>query len=366
MPKNILRHFRWKRDADKQGPREMAVVELSRGVARLARLSRTNNGVVCEGTVRFEETEQEKDDTPTFLARILTEADLKSPYLSVLLNRGEGILRTLSIDKRNDSEQMEAQIRDSLGVEEDWSVSYQIIKNAKSTAGEDTQTAAYKSEAENIVLAGALMQSEVDALQDVVVDSGFIPVSLVTNGITVANVAVNSASATASGAIGFLEISEQSSVLVIFANGGLKLIRQFRSGTYDFVNTIMKNYGLDKETSLKLLTSGSFDFSTNIGDELSSWIRQLGISLKFIERKEGCSVEKLYILERTEGVQTLESFFNEQLGIECSSWEIADDLPILDSSSLEGRKMQSAFALVCAEGQRIMKRQEERNNNENV
>lgn len=359
MKKNILRHFRWKRDADKQGPREMAVVELSRGTARLGRFSRKGNGAVCESAVTFEELEEEKDNAAAFLDRILKEAPPPCQYLSVVLNRGNGIVRMLSFGEEFEADDSESQIRDSLGIDKEWAVSYQIIKNEKNAGNEENPVE--KTDGKHTtVLAGALLENEVDALYNIVFDAGFIPVSLVTAGITLAGLAETASQQHIDGrGTGMLEISEQNSALVIVIDGQLKLVRQFDAGTYDFVNTIMKNYGLDKATAFKLLTSGSFDFSANIGDELTSWIRQLGISLNFIERKEGCGVEQVHLLERTEGLQTLENFFGEQLGVGCTSWELTDELPVLDSPSLDDRKVKSSFSLICAEAQRVMEREKQ-------
>ena len=353
MKRKLLRNFRWRRDADKQGPREMAVIELLPRGSRVLSFSRCNNGLFCEAEP-FVKIDDPETTNSELLRQVLSESSLHCPYVSIILNRGHGVVRLVNL--KNEAAEGEAgediaeQIRESIGVEEGWQLAYDFI----STETENNS----EGEADQAVVT-ALPEDETNALYEVIEEAGFRPVSLTLSAATLVNMAESSKSLLRNDkAVGFLEISDNSSVLLLFINEKLVLVRQFRTGTQNFIKTIMDTYGLDSETAEKLLASGSFDFSGNLGDDLRSWLRQLGISLNFVERKYGSHVNKIYTLERMHGVQTLEGFLNDQLDAEVVSWDLSEAYSEIEESCLPDRNQYAGFSLAFCEGKRIMMEQE--------
>jgi len=214
---------------------------------------------------------------------------------------------------------------------------------------EDGQSAEYA------VLAAAMLRERIEAVRQLIVKAGLIPVSLVPHGIATANLAESSIDPlTNEKALGFLRVGGKNSMLVIYVGEKLALARQFKTGFNALLENVIKEYGLDEETAAKFVSSGSFDFTSYLSAGAKSWMHQVGISLDFIERRYGHRVEDLFVLSTEETGPALMSAFRAVPERNVQVWNALDGLGLRDESA--GNGGGNEFAIAACEARRIMQK----------
>ncbi len=348
----MIRNFRWHRDADKWGPRRLAVVELGARQSKMVLLDRAGKNSSWEIARAFSGDEEENEFSAEELSRVLDQIDEDVQYLSVILGDGAGIVRLLSFpgSPPQDEDKIQAQIRQTLGVDETFAIR-QVLLDGQTDEGEQRKAADAR---EYSVLAVAVKQNWVDALRDRALEAGMTPVSLLPAGVAAANLAAAEiANKEPEKAFGFLVVEDRSSFLLLYNQKKLVLVRQFKTGIRSLLEALMAAFELDEKTATEILNSGSFDLSGKIASSVNNWIHQVGISLDFIERRFGYRVDSLSLACTEGGEKAFLPMLSEAIGDQVVPWtefEALQNLSIPDPL----KSQLSSFPNPLAEGVRVM------------
>ncbi|MFO7822060.1 MAG: hypothetical protein R6V56_08430 [Lentisphaeria bacterium] len=345
-----MSNFRLSRGADRFGPKKLIVVELGSDVTRFVTVARQGAELRWEKAKVLPPVDEElmigKEPLVNFLKG---EEHLNVGYVSVLMNTGGGFVRLLSFSGNPGSASVVTrEVRQTLGVGDEFEVRHQVMRRNQSEGESESE-----EKSEYAVLAAAVPKDKSDALRKAVEDAGKTPVSLVPYGAATANLAETSIDLmTNDKAVGFLQIGRKNSMLVLYVAENLTLARHFKTGFYALLETVMKQYGLDEETAMKFVSSGSFEFSSQMSSAAKSWMHQVGISLDFIERRHGHRVDDLFILGPGDGVKALCTAFAGAVNRNVEPWEALQNLQVGEPPA-ELKDKQEFAACIC-EAQRIM------------
>ncbi|MCF7854195.1 MAG: hypothetical protein K9N51_05300 [Candidatus Pacebacteria bacterium] len=342
----VLHNFSWQRPADRDGPRRLVVVDLGVDSTDVVTVSRVNGRLEWLAGASLAKAGDDLHATAEQLTAELKEHCADTPYVSILTGGRGGIVRLLTFPGQPArSETLTQHVQQTLGVGADYAVLQQVVR--RMNEGED---------AEYSVLAAALPYEEIDILEDIVVNAGLTPVTLVAEGIAAANLAeAEPEKLPEEGAVGFLRIRGSTSLLLLYDGNDLALARQFRVGADAIIESLMSAFDLDYETARKLFNSGSFDFSGNISGDVSSWLHQISISLDFIERRYGHRAEPLYLLGPGQGTNVLCDVFSEAAGRKIEPWDVLGSLGGLEAPPGLAQSSET-YALALCEAVRIMNR----------
>lgn len=347
---SFFSNFRWHRTADKWGPRQLAVLEIGAEHTRLVSIQRASDQLVWDKALNLPRIDDDIAKNPAIIPELIGDTLPDAHYVSLVLSGNIGFVRLLNFpgDPGN-REALQNQVRQTLGVEDDFLVQHSFIEN--------TQHNDQKKKSEFAVLASALPIELVDSLRKALVGARFVPVSLVPNGAIAANLAGRHMDTTSDNkSQGFLWIGSRSSMLLLYANQQLALARQFKLGIRTIIEALMGAFDLDYDTALKLFDSGSFDFSGNLGQTAASWLHQVGISLDFIERRHGKRIEELHIYGSGTRTQVLQDIFNSAIGRPVVEWAVLNSLGHLQPPGMDDDATPQSFANALCEGVRIMER----------
>ncbi len=347
--KGFLSNFQWHRGADKWGPRQLAVIEVGAEHTRLVVVSRSGTSLNWEKAINLPRIEEDLVEAPEIVPELISEHLPEAHYVSVVLSGNVGFVRLLNFPGEPGSpEALENQVRQTLGVEDDFLVRHSIINRKQD--GEQQKSSEFA------VLASALQSGLVKSLGQRIVADRLVPVSLVPNGVIAANLADRQvADMPDNKSLGFLWIGSRSSMLLLYNGSRLTLARQFKIGIRTIIEALMSAFDLDYNTALKLFDSGSFDFSGNLGTAAASWLHQVGISLDFIERRHGRRVEELYIYGGGARTQVLQDMFNSAIGRPAVEWDVLGCLGHINPPDT-GEESPQSFANALCEGVRIMEK----------
>lgn len=342
-----MKNFRLQRGADRFGPKQLLVVEVDLDATRLGIVSRNGKVLKWEMAKTLPYVDDKYQIGHESLANFLKKDEYSvGRYASVIVNSRGSFVRLLNFSGQpGRSEAVAREVRQTLGVDDEYDVRHRVVRRSEGKEGKNSEYA---------VLAAAIPRPEVEQLRGIVADAGLTPVSLIPQGIGVANLAEISVDLmTNDKALGFLWVGNSSSMLILYAGENLALARQFKTGFNALLETVMKDYGLDEETAAKFVASGSFDFSGNLSAAAKSWMHQVGISLDFIERRYGQRVEDLYVLSTAAGTPVLTSAFKEAVDRNIEVWDAVSKIGIEGNPSQAGNQGLE-FAIALCEARRIM------------
>ena len=289
MFKKLIRNFRWQRTADKHGPRRLTVFEADSGQIKAVSLERSGQGVAWRGAREFKPFELEAGELAGQIKARVAEIDRETQYLSIIVGDNAGLVRLLNFpgDPPAKLEKTEEQTRQALGIDDSFSTRQSLLPTVSDNAER-------KRDKEYAVLAAAMKRETIDIWRNAVIEAGKTPVSLVPAGIVIANLATaEMQEADPENITGFICLSSQFSILLLYRHERLLLARQFKTGIATFVDGLAEALGLDRQTAREILGSGSFDLSESMPPNVNNWMRQVGISLDFIERHYGQKVSSL-------------------------------------------------------------------------
>jgi len=321
MP-GISATFKFSRPVDRQGPKHLTVIDIGAVATKVVVLIRTKQTVQWEKAILWPKLQ----DDLTFgdgvsIADLITKEHLAPEYVSIVNSSGGVLFRLLNFPGRpGDAATVAGQVRQTLGVDENYSVTYQVIQ-------EILKDAAGQGKDEYAVLASAIPTDLVERYRLWLAEVHLKPVSLRASGVAAANLIQSTQGLLQDGiSVGFLDIGASSTLLLIFHGQELALARQFKFGSSALVDNLKSSFELDNDTAIKLFNSGSFDFSSNVGPIVDPWLHQLGISLDFFERKQGKTVRNLYLYGSGSQSRVIENIVGERIRRPVQRWNSVESL----------------------------------------
>ncbi|MGQ9663453.1 MAG: pilus assembly protein PilM, partial [Kiritimatiellia bacterium] len=140
--------------------------------------------------------------------------------------------------------------------------------------------------------------------------------------------------------VGTLTFGDKTSCLAILNNGLPALIRTFQIGTRQVLEKIEKSLGVDQSTAEAVLAEGAIDISQIVEEVLDPLLKQLTISRDFVERREGCHLERLFMGGALIASHDVTDLIRSTIGVAVESWNPFDGLPIAAGAYPETLKGQ--------------------------
>lgn len=275
--------------------------------------------------------------------RLTLPRPLQANYTALAISGARASVRILSLPGHLESGPARLeQIRQHIGVDEHHRLGYTVISPPK------TRT-------ENRLLVVSLPEEDARAALDSFAVGPPAPFSLEIAGL---------AALTAfrygpgrqyehGGAVGAIESGARLTVMGFFHRGLPVLVRKFDLGLQTVVDRVRQQLNVDAKTAEGLLLDGSFDMSQAIRVTLDPFIRQLSLSKEFVERREECRVEKIYL----SGGMSLARFWLRELNqagvAPMETWNPLEGLaraPDALAAELEHQQTRLAAAVGCCLG----------------
>ncbi|MCX7591492.1 MAG: pilus assembly protein PilM [Kiritimatiellae bacterium] len=245
---------------------------------------------------------------------------LRAKYAALAIPDDTAIIKLLTFPGRLDPA-AEAKIVQDMGLENanGYRISYKLVSEGRGRA-------------ESRVLAVAIPEATVEAY------ARFVSVGRpATYSVEVASLAKLTSFLNGPGGqhptkcIGTLTFGDNTSCLAIFNNAIPALVRTFKIGTNHILEKIEKVFGVDRPTAEAVLAEGAIDISQTVAEVLDPLVKQLTVSRDFVERREDCRLERMFI----SGTVTISHDVIEQVratvGVPVESWN-----PFASVSAPEG------------------------------
>jgi Tfp pilus assembly PilM family ATPase len=301
---------------------------------------RKNNevlSVVGADIIDMPAREGETDETEA-LPLLTFSSQVKAHYASLSIDSGPAVIRLLTLPGKDDAD-LDDRVVDNLGLEnpEDFRISYTLL----SDGGGRTETR---------LVAVAYPDHLVAAALGVLPASGTpAPYSVEVAGLATMTAFLNGpVTAREKDTLGLIEFGETSSLFAFFHRGTPVLIRKLDRGTNALLDKVEATLGVNRETALGIISDGSFDISAAAAEVMQPLIRQLVVSRDFVERRENCRVDAIYLAGGLAVSRDTQNEVSSAMGVAVESWNPFEGLTVADDAvpdALKGQEWRFAASV---------------------
>lgn len=308
--------FSFKRaDADRprRSPSELVGLDLGSSGVKAVRMRRNKDGVtVLKADILpplAPEVAAPKAGRPPLPRGLLTN------YAALAVSGARASVRILGIPGRFETgPARDLQVQEHAGAGEGQRLGYAVITPPKLRN-------------ENRLLVVTLPEEEAQALLNLFSVGAPAPFSLEVSGLAAITAFLRGPGrAHEQGTVGVVESGERQTTMALLHKTLPVLVRKFDLGMHTVRERVQQRLGVDPETAKGILADGSFDISQTLHEVVDPFLRQLSLSKEFIERREECQVEKLYV----SGGMSLSRFWISDLkqasGLDVERWNPFDGL----------------------------------------
>ncbi len=259
-------------------------------------------------------------------------------YYTALAVTGEAAaIRVLNLPPRTEEADItEALVREQVGLAAEFRIAYSVIVPPRG-----------KSECKLLVV--GLPEAEALGVLRFVAVGAPAPCALEVAGLAVLNGFLQGPGVQhAQEAVGVIETGAHVTFMALFNKGILVLVRKFDFGSETLVGKVQQQLGVDQQTAQGIVSDGSFDISQPVHEVMDPFLRQLSISKDFVERRENCRMDRLYV----SGGTSLSRYWMDEVvnatGIEIVRWNPFDGLVVAQGAypaELEGQQTRFAAAV---------------------
>jgi Tfp pilus assembly PilM family ATPase len=264
-------------------------------------------------------------------------------YAALAVSGRNAVIRYVTLPGHvENSPNLSVQLREHMGLEGDYRLSYSVMPEMK-------------KKAETRLLAAALPSDDAERIMSMV-DVGFpAPMSLEVSCLSSMNVfsLYGPLLEHEEDAVGFIETGYYVSMLALFNKGQITLVRKFNTGSERLVARVQKQMQVDRETAEHIISDGSFDISQAVQEVMDPFLRQIAISKEFVERREGAPLSRVYM----SGGMALSRFCCERVahtvGLPVHPWHALLACDLTDDAippELSGQEMRFSAAVGAAVG----------------
>lgn len=296
----------------KRGPTDVVGLDIGSNSVRAVRMRKNNDGlsVVAADIIDMPSQESETDKT-TALPPLPFSAQMKARYASLAVDSGPATIRLLTLPGKDDAD-LDDRVIDSLGIEnpEDFRISYTLLEDEGGGRNETRLVAvAYPDEIAAAAL-GVLPTSGTPA-----------PHSIEVTGLATMTAFLNGPVASREkDTLGLIDFGETSSLFAFFHKGTPVLIRKLDRGTNALLDKVEATLGVNHETAVGIISDGSFDISAAATEVMQPLVRQLVVSRDFVERRENCKVDAIYLAGGLAASRDTQNEVNSAMGVAVESW----------------------------------------------
>jgi hypothetical protein len=124
--------------------------------------------------------------------------------------------------------------------------------------------------------------------------------------------------------IGLIDFRSQGCTFSIFHKKSVVLMRQFDFGMNKVFERITSSLNVDVNTAINILADGAFDISDLLSEIMQPLFSQLIVSREFIERRDNCSMQALYLSGEFAGSQVATKQVEKALNVSATNWDPFD------------------------------------------
>lgn len=294
-----------------KGPSDVLGLDIQTSGIAAVRMRKGNEGISVVAAdmlpaITLPDLDAEEPEAPEPLA---IPSKLKSRYAAITTGGTSSIIKLLSFPGAF-NEATEAKVVDNLGIEDPdaFRVGYKLAVEGHG-----------KSESRVIAVA---MPENLAATLVALLPAGLpAPYALEVSGLATMTAFVHGPGATHDAdAVGAIDFGEEATTFSLFNKGSVALVRTFSAGTSDVLNKVQEGLGVDRETAQGIIADGAFDISASVNEVMEPLVKQLIVSRDFVERRENCHVNKLYV---SGGLTVSRDSLNEMttaMGVEIDFW----------------------------------------------
>lgn len=258
--------------------------------------------------------------------------ELAAHQVSVCLSGTNSIIRLITFPGRPEAQRLtEGALRDQIGVNEDYRLSYRIFP---SDGKGETRLLAVAHPDDKV----AEVLKEFDQPQPAIL-------SLEVSGLAALEAFMQGTEVRESDeAFGFIESGANTNLVGFFCKGQLVLLRKFDFGGDALIEKVQRNLGLERDVAEGLVSEGSFDLTDSVRELVDPFFRQLSISKDFVERHQRVRLKNMFV----SGGMSLSQFWtrelSQKLGVNITPWNPFDQLPIQGKIPPDLKKMGPRFS----------------------
>jgi Tfp pilus assembly PilM family ATPase len=261
-------------------------------------------------------TESSGDGSPMYIRPPLPSR-LNARYAALSISGRKTLIKLLSFPGRFDAA-AEERVPENLAVDDPaaYRIAFRVVREGS-------------AKAESRVLAVALAEAEAQAVLSLFATGLPAPFSIEVS-VLAATTAFAHGPLARDGelSLGVIEFGEAMTLVSFFHRGALVLVRQFQVGAGTVVDSVAKALGVDAATAHGILADEAFDVSQPVMAVLSPLVKQVVVSRDFVERREDCRIQKLFV---SGGVLNSRGFVRElttALEVEIATWNPFEGLTV--------------------------------------
>jgi len=332
MIKDILDKAR-----SKQRCRDLIGIDIASTATKVVRLKQTGKDVTLTGIDLLPAV-----DFGSASARLGLPRNLTTYYGCLTYSRPEAVVRLVNTPLSAEEETLsDAKLRELLSVGDDFRVSARLIKR-----GQGRQ--------DSSLMAVAIPQDDVGFMLNMFPAGPPAPASLEISGLSFISAFMHArGEECANEAVCLIESGERSSTYVFLNKGTVVLIGKMNFGGATLRNRLADDLGVDEDLARSILNDRSINISTSLNTVLDPFLKQISISKDFIERHQGCRVDRLYI---SGGLSLLPSWAAEvgqRLQLNTINWSPLENIqfePDLLSAEINSEATRYSAAIGAALG----------------
>lgn len=209
---------------------------------------------------------------------------LRAKYASMAFTAQSAVVKLLTFPGHFDAK-AESKVVDNMGLDspDSYRVAYKVISEGHARSEARALTVAWAEE--EAAVAASLLPTGVPA-----------PFSLEVSGLaSMAAFQRGPAASLSEDAVGAIDFGASVTTFALFNKGTLALLRRFTLGTNALLLKVQEALGVDSNTAQGIVMDGSFDISQSVVDVMDPLIKQLIVSRDFVERRENCHVDKVFV-----------------------------------------------------------------------
>lgn len=270
------------------------------------------------------------------VARPSLSPRLRARYVALTVSSGDALIKLLSFPGRFDTS-AEEKIAESLGLEkpEDFRIAYRLIREGHARA-------------ESRVLAVAMPDDQASQVTALFSSGLPAPFSLEQSGLAALSAfAHGPLRRNGDQTVGVIEFGDSGALVAFFHRGVLALVRQFTVGAHAVLSRVQETLNVDPETAKGILGDQAFDTSQPVMEVLSPLIKQVVVSRDFVERREDCHVEKLFVSGGVVASPEVRKELRSALDVETDVWSPMEGLNVVADAipqTLVGQEWRLASA----------------------
>jgi len=276
---NLLEQFR-------RNPSDITGIDLGYSGIKIVRMRKAESGVTVTsaGILPPIAPAGQVDDTSVPPEPLIVPGRLKARYASLALSAPEAVIKLLGFPASSSASEPE-RVMDGMGLDDPsvYRIGYSVVAEGHGRS-------------ETRVLAAAVPDAQAEAALLLLPAGLPAPFSLEVSGIATMTAFAHSMEERHAGqAVGLLDCGARTSTLALFNARTLALIRRFDVGTDPVLARIRDSLGVDDKTARGIIVDGAFDVSQSVAEVMDAVIKQIVISRDFVERRENCSIDAIYL-----------------------------------------------------------------------